>query len=83
MARRVSFGPTLPPGPGVVNDVDDETCFRYWNVVGTDCATCMKVCPYSHPDNWMHNLVRSTLRISPGTRSLMLRADDLVYGRKP
>ena len=63
--------------------IDDETCFRYWNVVGTDCATYMKVCPYSHPDNWMHNLVRWALRISPGTRSLMLRADDLVYGRKP
>ncbi|MEE4273472.1 MAG: 4Fe-4S dicluster domain-containing protein [Thermoanaerobaculales bacterium] len=63
--------------------IDDETCFRYWNVVGTDCATCMKVCPYSHPDNWMHNLVRRALQISPGTRSLMLRADDLVYGRKP
>jgi len=63
--------------------IDDETCFRYWNVIGTDCATCMKVCPYSHPDNLMHNLVRKAIKISPGTRSLMLWMDDAVYGRKP
>ena len=63
--------------------IDDETCYRYWNVIGTDCATCMKVCPYSHPDTWMHNLVRRAIRVSPGTRNLMLRADDLVYGRRP
>lgn len=63
--------------------IDDETCFRYWNVVGTDCATCMKVCPYSHPDNLMHSLVRKAIRLSPGTRNLMLWADDVVYGRRP
>jgi len=63
--------------------IDDETCFRYWNVIGTDCATCMKVCPYSHPDNLMHTLVRKAIRVSPGTRSLMLWMDDAVYGRKP
>ncbi|MEX1310374.1 MAG: hypothetical protein AB1Z65_08155, partial [Candidatus Sulfomarinibacteraceae bacterium] len=32
-----------------------------------------------HPDNWMHNLVRRAIRVSPGTRNLMLWADDLVY----
>jgi ferredoxin len=63
--------------------IDDETCYRYWNVIGTDCATCMKVCPYSHPDNLMHLLARKAIRVSPGTRNLMLWADDLVYGRKP
>jgi ferredoxin len=79
----------IPIGDRVVMEhsrrwiIDDETCYRYWNVVGTDCATCMKVCPYSHPDNWMHNLVRKAIRVSPGTRNLMLWADDLVYGRRP
>lgn len=79
----------IPNGDRVVMEhgrrwiIDDETCYRYWNVIGTDCATCMKVCPYSHPDNLMHNLVRKAIRISPGTRNLMLWADDLVYGRKP
>jgi reductive dehalogenase len=63
--------------------IDDETCYRYWNAIGTDCATCMKVCPYSHPNNAMHNIVRTAIRLSPGTRNLMLWADDFVYGRRP
>jgi epoxyqueuosine reductase QueG len=63
--------------------IDDETCFRYWNVVGTDCAVCMRVCPYSHPDNAAHNLVRWAIRRSGGARRVLLWADDLFYGRKP
>lgn len=79
----IPFGDRIEMDHGRRWVIDDETCFRYWNVIGTDCATCMKVCPYSHPDNLMHNLVRKTIRVSPGTRSLMLWMDDLVYGRKP
>ena len=37
--------------------IDADSCFRYWNAVGTDCGRCMTVCPYSHPDNTAHNLV--------------------------
>jgi len=79
----------IPDGDRIVMErgrrwvIDDETCYRYWNVIGTDCAACMKVCPYSHPDNLMHNLVRKAIRVSPGTRNLMLWMDDVVYGRKP
>jgi len=63
--------------------IDSETCYRYWNVIGTDCATCMKVCPFSHPDNLMHSIVRKAIRVSPGTRNLMLWMDEVVYGGKP
>ncbi len=63
--------------------IDSDTCFRYWNVVGTDCAVCMRVCPYSHPDNTVHNLVRWAIRQSGGARRVMLKADDLFYGRRP
>ncbi len=79
----------IPDGDRIVMErgrrwvIDDETCYRYWNVIGTDCATCMKVCPYSHPDNPIHNLVRKAIRVGPGTRNLMLWMDDVVYGRKP
>ncbi len=79
----IPHGERTPMQQGQRWIIDDETCYRYWNVVGTDCATCMKVCPYSHPDNLMHNLVRKAIRLSPGTRSLMLWMDDLVYGRRP
>ena len=63
--------------------IDPDTCFRYWNIVGTDCGVCMKVCPYSHPDNAAHNLVRWAIGRSGGARRAMLRMDDLFYGRKP
>ena len=62
--------------------IDSETCFRYWNAVGTDCATCVRVCPYSHPDNLAHNLVRRTIRSSGAARRAMLWLDDLFYGKK-
>jgi ferredoxin len=63
--------------------IDADVCFRYWNVVGTDCGRCMTVCPYSHPDNFYHNLVRWGVNRSGVFRRLALRLDDWVYGKKP
>ena len=63
--------------------IDSETCYRYWNLIGTDCASCMRVCPYSHPDSPAHNLVRVAIRKSAFARRVMLWLDDLFYGRKP
>jgi reductive dehalogenase len=79
----IPVGDREPVGDGLRWKIDDETCFRYWNIVGTDCAVCMRVCPYSHPDNAAHNLVRWVIRRSGGVRRVMLWADDLFYGRKP
>jgi ferredoxin len=63
--------------------LDENKCFHYWNVIGTDCGLCMTVCPYSHPDHWAHNLVRGFLRRSPFYHRLALRLDDFLYGRNP
>jgi len=63
--------------------IHPDSCFRYWNLMGTDCGVCMAVCPYSHPNNLPHNLVRWSLRRSGLARRAMLRMDDLFYGRKP
>jgi reductive dehalogenase len=63
--------------------IDQEACFTYWCTAGTDCGQCMKVCPYSHPDSPLHNLVRWGLRRSVIFRHFALRMDDLLYGRKP
>ncbi len=63
--------------------IDAETCFRYWNVIGTDCGRCMAVCPYSHPDNAAHNLVRWAIRRSGAARRLLLMMDDVFYGKRP
>ncbi len=63
--------------------INSDSCFLYWNVVGTDCGRCIAVCPYSHPDSPFHGAVRWAIRRSPAARWLALRMDDLFYGRKP
>lgn len=62
--------------------IDPDTCFRYWNAVGTDCGVCMTVCPYSHPDNAAHDFVRWATRRSGAARRAALWMDDLFYGRR-
>jgi ferredoxin len=69
---------------GVIRwQINQEACFSYWTVTGTDCARCVSVCPYSHENNLMHNLVRTGLRKSAAFRKAALKADDWLYGRKP
>ena len=63
--------------------IDQQVCFRYWTKVGTDCARCMSVCPFSHPNNPLHNLVRYGIRNSSPFRKFALWMDDFIYGRKP
>ncbi len=63
--------------------INADTCFRYWNVIGTDCGRCMTVCPYSHPDSFSHNLIRWGVARSGVFRRLALALDDLFYGHNP
>ncbi len=63
--------------------IDIDRCFRYWNVIGTDCGRCIAVCPYAHPDTLLHNLVRAAIRRSGTMRRAAAWFDDLLYGRKP
>jgi len=80
---------SIPMGPreeinGVYRwQIDQESCFRYWCLVGTDCGKCMAVCPFSHPDNMAHNLVRWAIARSGFARHAALYLDDFFYGRKP
>jgi ferredoxin len=79
----IPSGDRIPVDEGLRWPIDAEACFRYWNVVGTDCGKCMSVCPYSHPDSPAHNLIRWASRRSGVARRLLLRLDDLFYGRRP
>jgi ferredoxin len=81
--RSISFGDREPVDDGLRWAIDADSCFHYWNAIGTDCGRCMAVCPYSHPDNAAHNLVRTFVRHSPLARKAALHLDDLFYGRHP
>jgi ferredoxin len=59
-----------------------EKCLRYWRIAGTDCGICMKVCPYSHPPTFVHNIIRSGIRNSAFARKISLLGDNLFYGRR-
>ena len=82
-SRSIPFGDRQEIDGALRWKLDEVTCFRYWNAVGTDCGRCMAVCPYSHPDNLAHNLVRWGIARSGAFRRLALWMDDLFYGKKP
>lgn len=63
--------------------INQEACFSLWCTLGTDCGRCISVCPFSHPDNLMHNVVRAGIKNSSLFRSLALKLDDTIYDRKP
>jgi reductive dehalogenase len=63
--------------------IDADACFRYWSSVGTDCARCLAVCPYSHAEGAFHNAVRWAVRRSAFFRRIAVRLDDVFYGRRP
>lgn len=63
--------------------INQEGCFSLWCTLGTDCGRCVSVCPFSHPNNLMHNIVRAGIKNSSLFRNLALKLDDFIYGRKP
>lgn len=63
--------------------INSESCFSYWCKIGTDCGRCIAVCPYSHPNNLMHNFIRWGINNSYIFRRFALVMDDLFYDRKP
>jgi ferredoxin len=82
-SRSIPFGDREAIDGALRWRIDSDSCFRYWNVIGTDCGRCMAVCPYSHPDNPAHNLVRWAIRHSGVARRAALWLDDVVYEDKP
>jgi len=63
--------------------INQERCYDLWCILGTDCGRCISVCPYSHPDNNLHKLVRWGINRSSIFRRLAIPMDDLFYGKRP
>lgn len=61
--------------------VDGEACFGYWSKINTDCAICVRVCPYSRDyskpwNRWWKQLAGSRWR------HVALAIDDRLEGGK-
>ena len=82
-SRAIPFGDRQEIQGALRWRINDELCFRYWNVAGTDCARCMAVCPYSYPDSAPHNLVRWAARRSGFARRAVIALDRVFYGAAP
>jgi ferredoxin len=63
--------------------INQDVCYRYWCVTGTDCARCMALCPYSYADSPLHNLVRRAVRRSGAARRAVIWLDRVFYGPAP
>ncbi len=45
--------------------IDGERCFAYWAKINTDCAVCIRVCPFTRDYTKLHN--RLWLRLADST----------------
>jgi reductive dehalogenase len=63
--------------------INQDICYRYWCVTGTDCARCMALCPYSYARSLPHNMVRWAVRRSGAARRAVLWLDRVFYGSDP
>ena len=57
--------------------VNAEKCFKFWTGMNTDCAICIRVCPYNKDFSKWWNRLGIRLANSP-LRKLMLKLDDLL-----
>ena len=63
--------------------INPEDCYTYWCQAGTDCGKCVISCPYSHPNNLLHRVVRIGVGRNYIFRQIAVKLDDLFYGKKP
>lgn len=63
--------------------INAETCLAFWAANGTDCANCIRTCPFNKPAGWLHDAVRWGICNTPVLNKLFLLGDDLFgYGRR-
>ena len=63
--------------------INSDACFSYWCTHGTDCGQCIRVCPYSHPNNLLHSFIRWGILNNVFFRRIAIYLDDFFYGSKP
>ena len=61
--------------------IHQEKCFSYWKTIGSDCAFCISVCPYTKPNTLIHKFVRFYISRNALNQKIALFMDDLLYGR--
>ncbi len=60
--------------------VDAERCIDAFSK-SFACGMCIRYCPWNKPDTGLHKFARSAAVRYPSARSLLIGADDWLYGR--
>ncbi len=71
--------------PGVYKwPIDPFKCYQYWQENGTDCNTCIYVCPYNKPESWLHDAARTLIGFkSRSLNKIILELDNASgYGEE-
>jgi len=82
-AQSIPSGPMENIGGTMKWQLNQESCYTYWNHTGTDCGRCLSSCPYSHPNTWFHNIVRRGIRNNIIFLYLSKMLDNYFYGKRP
>lgn len=61
--------------------LDEEKCYTYWHVNGTDCGICMAACPWTKPPTHFHRFNAMLASMKGPHQRWMAWADRAVYGR--
>jgi reductive dehalogenase len=87
--QAISHGPqddkaiNLSTNPGVMKwPINAEKCYMSWEIHGSGCTICIKVCPFNKPAGWIHDVARILVRGKSGLLDqLLIRMDDAMgYG---
>lgn len=61
--------------------LDEQKCYSYWHVNGTDCGICAVVCPWTKPHTLFHQMNAEIASVKGPHQRLMAWAERAVYGR--
>ena len=77
-------GPTISSFSGVEKwYINADKCYIYWGKNKTDCANCIRSCPFNKPSGLLHDTVRFCIHNLPIFNTFMIWMDDLLgYGRQ-
>lgn len=63
--------------------INPETCYGFWIRNGSDCANCIRSCPYNKPNNVLHRVVLWVTQHLPWLDRVIVKMDDIVgFGRQ-
>jgi len=62
--------------------IDPINCLLYWGHLGSACAICQTVCPWSKPPTLPHRIVARIAFNLPAAHRFLVWADDLVCGKR-